>query len=840
MYQRHHDDNSQIIRKTHGYHYIIPLGITNTPLFAKYIHRAYEEYNIQQILQRCYPGIIIAIMRIGGLNDFTYVSGLKRHFKECKIIEPYDYAGMKLHTFINLVRNYQGNMIFKVWIGVNTQSSTWDNSKRNMHTLKRILHNPNMYRSQNRIRNFTVPQLLALRTCTQHMETVHERSLVKARLHEMMLTAYNINYSSYMYIRVRFSPFINSKFVTSVVKTHLKTLSLPPAYKDKLIDRVKVVFTKSPDIAKILINNIAFAKKYRHDEVFACICKIDDNHHQKLRAKDFQEDNILFKTLNQNSKNIPTPTRLYAIRDIKHAIMNYSQQVRSMTGYNMSNTNQKCIIDTLIKHIRDNNKSLFEKENHLLKSYIHVDSDSVTDIEVQMTKKTLSKFVLCRADKNNGECILLCPKDYHCALTKAYVNDKHYEKIGTNLHNVIIALETQFKKQKWFKYAGWNRKGQLPYVYLNPKYKDLNRYRPLMSYSNHYLRALFKLAGSALTFMLLQIPMRYQHFNLFNMTCVKTFIDSTNKQFATLDVDAIYPFLVDISNMYTEMQHTTIMKALIWLVGVTSSHERGRDRIAIRRFKSKKFVTHWGRSYNKFTHIEMNIETLIMIIQFDMNNVYFTLGDILLRQINGIPMGGFISAPEAQLVCIYSEVQFHESCGLDSRYISGTRYMDDLTVFIAYNTHNEHSLIRTSNIIHALCHTYDESLVLEVQESRSDGTYTFLDSLVRIHDATVSIEPFHKNWEYLLEHGTQKLYKLQRYDSYSSAKTKIAMILGTLHRLNNTSMNETILRESVVKLWTELRILRYPTKMIEKALLQMFHSTQDAKWMHTLMYIQHR
>ena len=204
-----------------------------------------------------------------------------------------------------------------------------------------------------------------------------------------------------------------------------------------------------------------------------------------------------------------------------------------------------------------------------------------------------------------------------------------------------------------------------------------------MSYWNHHLRAIFKLAGTALTFMLLQIPMQYEHFNLFNMTCVKTFIDNTNKRFAILNVNAIYPFLVDISNMYTEMQHTTIMNALVWLIGVTSGSERGRDRVAIRRFKSKQFVTHWGRSYNKFTHTEMTIETLMTIIQYDMNNVYFTLGDVLLRQINGIPMGGFISAPEAQLVCIYSEVQFHKSCGLDSRYISGTRYMDDLTVFIA-------------------------------------------------------------------------------------------------------------------------------------------------------------
>ena len=77
------------------------------------------------------------------------------------------------------------------------------------------------------------------------------------------------------------------------------------------------------------------------------------------------------------------------------------------------------------------------------------------------------------------------------------------------------------------------------------------------------------------------------------------------------------------------------------------------------------------------------MKDILKIIEYDMQHVIFTLGDIILQQINGIPMGGFISAPEAQLVCIYSEVSFHLTLGVDSAYISGSRYMDDLTTFIA-------------------------------------------------------------------------------------------------------------------------------------------------------------
>jgi hypothetical protein len=37
-------------------------------------------------------------------------------------------------------------------------------------------------------------------------------------------------------------------------------------------------------------------------------------------------------------------------------------------------------------------------------------------------------------------------------------------------------------------------------------------------------------------------------------------------------------------------------------------------------------------------------------------------------------------------------------------------------------------------------------------------------------------------------------------------KMKLLMVLGALHRLDNTPIDGTILRQSVSKLWTELRI----------------------------------
>jgi hypothetical protein len=235
----------------------------------------------------------------------------------------------------------------------------------------------------------------------------------------------------------------------------------------------------------------------------------------------------------------------------------------------------------------------------------------------------------------------------------------------------------------------------------------------------------------------------------------------------------------------------------------------------------------------------MLISDLLTIIEYDMNNVIFTLGDVLLRQINGIPMGGFISAPEAQLVCIYSEVQFHAGLGVDAKYISGCRYMDDLSVYISYIHNNYESMLRVRRVVHLLNHTYDESLTLEVQTANIDQTYSYLESRIGIVGGQLSIEPNHKNYEHLLKHGKQKLFKLQRFDSFSNTKTKTAMVVGTLYRLDNNSTDECTLHKSVLKLWFELKSLKYPKKVLIQALRQIFHKKHDHKWMNMIKSLLH-
>ena len=162
-----------------------------------------------------------------------------------------------------------------------------------------------------------------------------------------------------------------------------------------------------------------------------------------------------------------------------------------------------------------------------------------------------------------------------------------------------------------------------------------------------------------------------------------------------------------------------------------------------------------------------------------------------------------------------------------------------INVFVTYIINNfikEYSFIyiHTSYVTCTMNH-----LLSDAQESHFDNTSTFLDSLIRKHDATVSIEPFHKNWEYLLQHETRKLDVLKQYDSYSSAKTKLHMLLGALHHLDNCPIDDTIRHQSVIELWTELRIFTQLMKMTQNTLSSMHHINYNAQSMHTLMSNHH-
>ena len=79
----------------------------------------------------------------------------------------------------------------------------------------------------------------------------------------------------------------------------------------------------------------------------------------------------------------------------------------------------------------------------------------------------------------------------------------------------------------------------------------------------------------------------------------------------------------------------------------------------------------------------ITFDELFTIVNFDLRNSYFCVGDTLLKQIIGMPMGSPVSPALAQIVCAYYETKMHAK-NTGNNPVEGVRYVDDLTAFIYY------------------------------------------------------------------------------------------------------------------------------------------------------------
>lgn len=70
-------------------------------------------------------------------------------------------------------------------------------------------------------------------------------------------------------------------------------------------------------------------------------------------------------------------------------------------------------------------------------------------------------------------------------------------------------------------------KGTIPLAYIIPKNKDLKKYRPIISYANHSLKKLLKLASRGFSHILKNIK-SVNHFNSTKTTDIMDFIKNIN------------------------------------------------------------------------------------------------------------------------------------------------------------------------------------------------------------------------------------------------------------------------------------------------------------------------
>ena len=111
--------------------------------------------------------------------------------------------------------------------------------------------------------------------------------------------------------------------------------------------------------------------------------------------------------------------------------------------------------------------------------------------------------------------------------------------------------------------------------------------------------------------------------------------------------------------MYTALDHTAITSSLSWLLDRALSRRHGivvpKDRTVCPRFANCCTNHEHG-----FYLTKRDIKSIVQLLQFDLENIYFTSRGHLLRQTIGIAMGSPLSPALAIMNCAFYEHKFHE------------------------------------------------------------------------------------------------------------------------------------------------------------------------------------
>lgn len=831
-------------------------SMSELSLSSSYIFRNNQYATINEILPLCNPASNATILYIPGLIDQSNLITIRRRFYNIKILSPLFVTLMNLYQLLLYCASYHLRLefTFLMQVDINNTELHVDIGTRNL--LEKIARHPTGKLSE--FKNISIIELLYLYCRTSELHNHQLKELARQYIMKRLLKSFHIRYIPNIILRIPYSPFIRKSDMNRIMNIILKSFKLPEIINKFILGKVRLIMIKQQNVSQILSNNIKFCLKYSGPNTVPCLCsgesQSNDTHDLTSRPENFDHHSIIYKVLKYNANNIPVPTHATTADHIIQGMDKFITELTRLTGKRISSFKRIRIMQ-LIRHstLMNNNNNNNNFDQHEL----------ITQSDVYHVRRLLSGYVIGGADKNNGCLLVSCPKWYNEMLKKTYIDDhEHYELYDNNdqsqsgiinTDSILNSFRTAYNRhrlhtnpltQNWSD-IGRLLPGKLPYAYISIKNKDVLKVRPIVSYKKHILRKVFKCAANALFFLLQQLPENIKHFALFNISKLKSTVNEIQMKSNNIwnntgnnnDHNVRYNLLsVDVKNMYTNLTHSSILRSVHWLIKITSTENnygrgcRNRDRIAVSIDPNKIIKTEWGRSYNRLISIEILLGTLMEIVEFDLSNVYFTVGHQLLRQINGIPMGGLLSAHLAVLVCIYNEHQFMSSLGIDQRYIHGIRYIDDLILFAVYQNGNDESFRKSHLLLESAMLMYDSALELEKQPPEDGNIYPFLSANLKIEFNEIIISPQMKNWNEIMTSGKQKLLKFQSFHSYSSTATKSGVLTCTLHRLYANSSNEQILINAVHQLYCELNTIGYPLSIIIRALKQMFIKTHLPVW----------
>jgi hypothetical protein len=275
-------------------------------------------------------------------------------------------------------------------------------------------------------------------------------------------------------------------------------------------------------------------------------------------------------------------------------------------------------------------------------------------------------------DKNGGVGSLCCPVvAWHALHAKLWAN-KDYKHSTLTTTELYAQHYSAYLKGKWNKFARYRKAGD-PYSnpFIIPKFKNLEKWRPILSSFTHCLKPVHSRVCTALNLCLTIIatdsPLYANTLSTFAaaLSSIAQWQNIVTEN--SVEEMEVTGYAGDISSMFDKLDGDVVLKALAYVLdrAAASVVRRYNLRRNIRNFVTihlSDTTRHGiGISYYGESSVTMSFEQIVDVCTYYIKNTYFLMSGVLIQLLLGIPQGGPLSGPLSQIFTVHCEYNMHNS-----------------------------------------------------------------------------------------------------------------------------------------------------------------------------------
>ena len=214
----------------------------------------------------------------------------------------------------------------------------------------------------------------------------------------------------------------------------------------------------------------------------------------------------------------------------------------------------------------------------------------------------------------------------------------------------------------------------------------------------------------------------------------------------------------------------------------------------------------------------ITIEYMKQVLFYDLCHIFFTVGNKLIRQTLGIPMGSPCSPALAVALCMYAEHAF--AIAHPGEILRGYRYIDDILVFA-----------KPSLTEQRLADIYDAPLELEIEQYDTEVGFRFLESWMDVHQlqshGSINLVHFNKN-AHRLSINKRPLKNIVHFTSCVPQHQAFGGVVGALTRASNNSWGAKATQLSAAMILQQCEMQGASQRIVRTAAQRM--AANDKSW----------